>query len=151
MALSVLSERTITGNRVLLRASSGGGAGRLLGFGIAGAFGEAQDANVTADFGLQRVYQLGQAESAEIVIGAVAHRLTVSRLLLNEADGGFDPRQIVQNGEVNCEIIDRKDGKLLVSLHNGKCGTVGFNVARNGLVSQPLTFEFISQEQMAVD
>jgi len=147
---SVIKERHLTGNRALLRLNAPQGQDKVLGAGVSGAIDPVSDVAVSADFGLQDVRGLGQADALEYVVGATRFQVTINNLLLEEIDAGYDPREIVQNEPIAIDIVSRKTGKVIESYIDAVCGTRNINVPANRLLTQGLTFMAIQAAKMDV-
>ena len=92
-------ENTLTGNRVLLRI-----AGKTVGAGV-------QNVDFQDDFGLQDVDGLGEAETQELVVGAVRHTINLSTYRVSSkslVELGFIPTSTewLTSGALEIEVID---------------------------------------------
>ena len=149
--MKIANERTLTGNRALLRLSKENG-GQVVGVGTQGNLGSVQDVSSTTSIGLQDVYELGRAERAEIVVGAVRHSVTINYMLLAPKDSGFDPREIIQNDDdLVIDIQDKANGDVLESFGGCKLSTRNGTWGANRLVTQSLVFEARTAEKMGLD
>jgi hypothetical protein len=143
-------ERHLTGNRVLLRLDAPQGQDRILGAGVVGAVDPVQDVGLNSDFGLMDVRGLGNADALEYVVGATRFSVTINNLLLEEADAGYDPREIVLNEPITINIVSKKTGKVIESYIKALCGTRNVSVPANRLLTQALTFMAIQAVKMDV-
>ena len=145
---NILTEKHLTGNRCILRATAGPAQGRVLGTGDGGNFGPVQDVSANSQFGLQDVYELGNAERVEMVTGTVRHSVTVNNLWVDPKQTAYDPRDIILNDAISIEVIERASGQVIASYRECKFATRNVNFLRNALLTQSLQFEAISEERM---
>lgn len=148
---NVNRERHLTGNRCILRLNPPQGQDKVLGAGVAGSVDPVSDVATNADFGLQDVRGLGHADALEYVVGATRFQVTVNNLLLEQADAGYDPREIVQNEPIAIDIVSRKTGNVIESYIDAVVGTRNIAVPANRLLTQSLTFMAIQAMKMNVD
>lgn len=148
---SVTKERTLTGNRCVLRMSAAAG-NRVLGVGVVGNVGPIQDMSGNTDLGVQDVAELGTANRVELVLGLVRHSVTINTLRLNKQDSGFDPREIIQNSnDLVIDVVDRKNNELLESFRDCMIASDSISIPRNALLTKSMRFEALTREKVVVD
>lgn len=139
-------EKTLTGNRAVLRASPTQG-GRVLGVGRVGNFQRPQDISGSVNTGLQTVSELGNHLPLEKVAGLYSFNITVNQLLLQRSVAGFDPRKIIQNDPIQIEVMDKATGDEIEIFHDCTLATRNFNVSKHNLITGSLSFEALNASE----
>ena len=132
---------TMTGNRALLKIK-----GTAIGAGIV------QSANVSDDFGMQRISGLGNPEAVELVIGEVTHTISLNKFFVYNQklkDLGYMPesKDYLTSGEVDIEIIDSISGQTMEHYTGCKMASCGRDYGKHAPVSESATFFAIHKEK----
>lgn len=125
---------TMTGNRALLKIK-----------GTAVAAGIVQSANVSDDFGTQRISGLGTPEAVELVPGEVSHTITMNKFFVYNQklkDLGYlpDSKEYLTSGELDIEIIDNITGATLEHYTGCKAANAGRDYSKHGPSTESITF-----------
>lgn len=132
---------TMTGNRALLKLK-----------GTAVAAGIVQSANVSDDYGMQRISGLGNPEAVELVPGEVSHTITMNKFFVYNQklkDLGYlpDSKEYLTSGELDIEIIDNVSGATLEHYTGCKAANAGRDYSKHGPSTESITFFAIHKEK----
>ena len=131
-------KETMTGNRVLLRI-----AGKTVGAGV-------QNVDFQDDFGLQDVDGLGNAETQELVPGAIRHTINLSTYRVSSeslVELGFIPTADtwLTSGALEIEVIDAITFVTQEHYVGCKCATHSRSYAKHTISGESATFRALNK------
>lgn len=127
-------KNTMTGNRAILKIK-----GKAIGGGLI------QNANFSDDLGLQDVDGLGQAESVELVVGAVRHTISMSKFFVYNqklTDLGYQPgsTDYLTSGDLEIEMLDNISGQTLEHYTGVKMASSSRSYGKHTITTEDATF-----------